>query len=321
MKSKMIMLEFEKPIYDLNAQIDELRNLADTNKIDLSDEIQRMEQRAQALKERIYTNLLPDQIVKIARHLERPTTLDYISYLFEDFVEIHGDRLFGDDPSIVGGFARLGDQKLVVLGHQKGKDTKDKIYRNFGMPQPEGYRKAMRMMRLAEKFGLPIITFVDTPGAFPGIEAEERGQAEAIARNLYDMSSLKVPVITIITGEGGSGGALGIAVANDVLILEFAVYSVISPEGCAAILWSDASKASDAAKAMKMTSKELLKLGVVDEIIPEPVGGAHNDHAFVADNIKKAISNALRKYSKMKPEQIREQRYSKFRSFGFYTEA
>lgn len=320
MKKKTVILDFEKPIQDLNLQIDELKNLAATNHIDLSDEIDRMEQRALALKQRIYTSLAPDQVVKIARHAERPTTLDYIGMMCTDFVEVHGDRLFGDDPSIVGGFARLGDQKIMILGHQKGKDTKDKIYRNFGMPQPEGYRKAMRLMRLAEKFGLPIVTLVDTPGAFPGIEAEERGQAEAIARNLYDMSALKVPVFTIITGEGGSGGALGIAVANEVLILEHAVYSVISPEGCAAILWSDASRSPDAAKAMKMTSKELKQLGVVDDIIPEPVGGAHHDPDLVASNVSATISKLLKKYKKLKPEQIAEHRYSKFRAFGFFSE-
>ncbi|HAR62517.1 MAG: acetyl-CoA carboxylase carboxyl transferase subunit alpha [Candidatus Margulisiibacteriota bacterium] len=317
---KKVVVDFEKPIFELHAQIDELKNIAETNKIDLTEEIERMEKRAMTLKQKIYENLAPDQIIKVARHPERPTTFDYIGLVFSEFIEIHGDRLFGDDPSIISGFATLDDTRVVVIGHQKGKDTKDKIYRNFGMPQPEGYRKAMRVMKLAEKFGLPIITFIDTPGAFPGIEAEERGQAEAIARNLHEMSGLKVPVISIVTGEGGSGGALGIAVANEVLILEYAVYSVISPEGCAAILWNDAAKASEAARSMKITAKELKQLGIVDEIIPEPLGGAHNDHEEMATRIKKAINDNLKKYKKMKPDQISDHRYDKFRAFGFFNE-
>lgn len=317
---KMTQLDFEKPLVDLYNKIEDLKQMAKSNDIDLSDEVKRMEDRAESLQEKIFANLTPDQIVKVARHPSRPTTLDYIELVFDDFVELKGDRVYGDDPAIVGGFATLGGVKLVIVGHQRGRDTKENIYRNFAMPQPEGYRKAIRIMKLAEKFNLPIVTLVDTMGAFPGLEAEERGQAEAIARNLYEMSGMSVPIVSVVTGEGGSGGALGIAVANEVLILENAIYSVISPEGCASILWRDAQKAADAAKALKITSKELKDMGIVDGIIPEPRGGAHKNPELVANTLKDVLLATIEKYKQLSPEKIRDQRFEKFRNFGFFNE-
>lgn len=313
-------LEFERPIVELYNKIYELKNIAGSNDMDIADEINSMEKRAKQLKQKIYDNLEPKQIIQISRHPERPTTLDYISILCTDFIELHGDRCFGDDPSIIGGFAKIDGVKVLIIGHQKGKDTKAKIYRNFGMSQPEGYRKALRLMRLAEKYNIPIVTLVDTPGAFPGIEAEERGQAEAIARNLYEMSAMKVPIISIVTGEGGSGGALGIAVANKVFIMQYGVYSVISPEGCAAILWKDAAKAPEAAKALKITAKELKKLGIVDGILDEPEGGAHKDYQKTADTIKECVLANIKELQKMKVVDLVAQRYDKFRSFGMFSE-
>ncbi|MDD5456192.1 MAG: acetyl-CoA carboxylase carboxyltransferase subunit alpha [Candidatus Margulisbacteria bacterium] len=317
---KEIILDFEKPILKLYEKINSLKALSEKSLIDLSEEINVLKAKVLKIKQDVYDNLRPDQIIKISRHPLRPTTLDYISLIFTDFVELHGDRCFGDDPAIVGGFSRINGQKIAVIGHQKGKDTKDNIYRNFGMPQPEGYRKALRIMQLAEKLSMPVITFVDTPGAFPGIEAEKHGQAEAIARNLKEMSALKVPVLSLITGEGGSGGALGIAVANEVLILEFAVYSVISPEGCAAILFNDAKRSAEAAVALKITAPELIKLKVVDGIVSEPPGGAHLNPEAMAETMKTTILNSLEKYKKLSPEKIRQERFKKFRAFGFFEE-
>ncbi|HEY5974160.1 MAG TPA: acetyl-CoA carboxylase carboxyltransferase subunit alpha, partial [Geobacteraceae bacterium] len=274
-------MEFEKPLVELEKKIQELAELSATG-LDLSSEIAKLEKRAQGMRGEIFANLSRWQTAQIARHINRPFTMDYLNLIFTDFIELHGDRLFGDDHAIVGGLAKLDGEPVVVIGHQKGRDTKEKVYRNFGMPNPEGYRKALRLMQLAEQFKLPIVTFVDTPGAYPGIGAEERGQAEAIARNLREMASLTVPIVVVITGEGGSGGALAIAVGDRVLMLEHSVYAVISPEGCAAILWSDGTKGEQAAEALKLTAKDIKELDVIDEIVKEPVGGAHRDHQAMA---------------------------------------
>lgn len=317
-KQRKFVLEFEKPLQELYEKIEELKKLGSEGKIDLRDEIEGMEKRAESLKKRIYSNLTPVHIVQLSRHPARPTALDLINLIFEDFVELHGDRTFKNDPSIVAGLAELNGQGVIVIGHQKGRDTKENIYRNFGMPHPEGYRKALRVMKLGQKFDLPIITFIDTPGAYPGVGAEERGQASSIAFNLREMSGLKVPIIAVIVGEGGSGGALGIAVANLVLILEYAIYSVISPEGCASILFRDARKADEAARNLKITSKDLKELGVVDKIIPEPLGGAHNDYELTAKNVKKEIINSIKKFEKMTGPEIERERVEKFRKIGFF---
>jgi acetyl-CoA carboxylase carboxyl transferase subunit alpha len=310
------LMNFEKPLMDLYKKIDDLKNISHGGKIDLSQEIEMLEKRIEHMRRDIFSNLSPMHIVQLARHAQRPTTLDYIDLIFEDFVELHGDRAFGDDPAMVGGLAKLDGRNVVLIGQQKGKTTKENIARNFGMAHPEGYRKALRLMKLAERFGKPIITFVDTPGAYPGIGAEERGQAEAIARNLREMSEIEVPILVVVTGEGGSGGALGIGVGNRVLMLEYAIYSVISPEGCASILFRDAKRSSEAAVAMKITSKDLLKLGVVDEIVREPSGGAHNNHKQAAKNIKSAITKNLEKLTKLSAAEIIEDRLSKFRRMG-----
>ena len=279
-------MDFEKPLYELDAKIDELREGAKLHNVDLSKDIEKMENQVQVLREQIYKNLNPHQVVKISRHIDRPTTLDYIELIFTGFIELHGDRLGSNDPSIIGGFAKIDDIKVMVVGHQKGRDLKERKKLNNGMAQPGGYRKSRRLMKLAEKLSLPIITLVDTPGAYPGVEAEENGQGEAIARNLFEMSAIEVPIITVITGEGASGGALALAVANDVLMMQYAFYSVISPEGCAAILWDDPSKTPVAAKRLKLTAEDLKNLGVIEDIIPEPMGGAHNNKAETAQNIK-----------------------------------
>jgi acetyl-CoA carboxylase carboxyl transferase subunit alpha len=283
---------------------------------DKIDEANLLEEKINTLRKSIYKNLDEWQITQVARHPNRPYTLDYIEGLIEDFTELHGDRNFADDPAIVGGFGRFQGMPVCVIGHQKGRDTKEKIARNFGMSRPEGYRKALRLMKLAEKFQIPIITLVDTPGAYPGIDAEERGQAEAIARNLREMASLEVPIITVVIGEGGSGGALGIAVANKVLMLQYSIYSVISPEGCASILWKDASKAEDAARALKFTGPSLKEFGIIDEIIPEPIGGAHANPKAAIDKTGECVSKQLKKLSRLKPEELQEQRYKKFRHIG-----
>lgn len=304
-------MEFEKPLMELEKKIEELGVLSET--MDLSAEIAKLEKRADKMRAEIFNNLSRWQTAQIARHINRPFTMDYLDLIFTEFTELHGDRNFGDDHAIVGGLARLDGEPVMVIGHQKGRDTKEKVFRNFGMPNPEGYRKALRLMEMAERFKLPIITFVDTPGAFPGIGAEERGQAEAIARNLREMASLTVPIIVVITGEGGSGGALAIAVGDRILMLEYSVYAVISPEGCAAILWSDGTKGAQAAEALKLTAKDILELDVIDEIIKEPLGGAHRDHAAMAATLHEALSRNLAELKKIPAEELVEQRYQKFR--------
>ncbi len=317
---KTSFLDFEQSIADLEAKIEELRFVQDDSAVDISDEIERLEQKSTQLTKDIYGKLSPWQISQVARHPQRPYTLDYISLIFTDFEELHGDRAFADDHAIVGGLARFNGQPVVVIGHQKGRDTKEKIYRNFGMPRPEGYRKALRLMKLAEKFGLPVMTFVDTPGAYPGIDAEERGQSEAIGRNLYVMAELKVPVIVTIIGEGGSGGALAIAVGDVVQMLQYSTYSVISPEGCASILWKSAEKAPEAAETMGITAQRLKTLGLIDRIVNEPMGGAHRDHAAIAQNLKKALQDALKQLSGMSTTELLEARYERLMSYGRFKE-
>jgi acetyl-CoA carboxylase carboxyl transferase subunit alpha len=292
----------------------------DDSAVDISEEIQRLQKKSQALTKEIYSGLTPWQVAQVARHPQRPYTLDYIGLIFTDFEELHGDRSFADDASIVGGLARFNGQSVMVIGHQKGRDTKEKILRNFGMPRPEGYRKAMRMMRLAEKFGIPVITFIDTPGAYPGIGAEERGQSEAIGHNLYVMAELKVPVVCTVIGEGGSGGALAIAVGDVVMMLQYATYSVISPEGCASILWKSSEKASVAAEILGITATRLKSLALVDKIINEPLGGAHRDHAGAAQNLKKALQDALRQLADKGPTELVEERFERLMSHGKFKE-
>lgn len=316
----MKTLSFEKPIEELYVKIEELKRLSSEGDIDLSDEIKKIEARAKKMKVEIYNNLSPNHVIQIARHPNRPDTTSLSKLIFDQFIELHGDRLFRDDPSIVGGLAKLGDFRVMVVGHQKGHDTKSNIYRNFGMPHPEGYRKAMRLMKMAEKFSMPIVTFIDTPGAYPGIGAEERGQAEAIARNLKEMSALKVPVVTFVLGEGGSGGALGIGVSNKIYMLQYSVYSVISPEGCASILFRDATRAGEAAEMMKITSKDIVELGVADDVIAEPLGGAHSDWNATAASIKSMIRKDLAHYKKKSVEDIIQERYAKFRAMGVFEE-
>lgn len=293
---KTTFLDFEQPIAELEAKIEELRFVQDDSAVDISEEIERLSKKSQQLTKDLYANLSPWQVSQIARHPQRPYTLDYVAELFTDFHELHGDRAFADDLSIVGGLARFGGHPCMVIGHQKGRDTKERAARNFGMPRPEGYRKAERLMRLAEKFGLPIFTFVDTPGAYPGIGAEERGQSEAIGRNLYVMAELKTPIITTVIGEGGSGGALAIAVADTVMMLQFSTYSVISPEGCASILWKSAAKAPEAAEALGLTAHRLKALGLIDKIINEPLGGAHRDPKGMAALLRRALADSLRQF-------------------------
>ncbi len=316
----MKSLEFEEPIVELTEKINQLRSLSGSEALDLDSEIAKAEKKADQLRKEIYTNLTPTQVIQISRHPNRPDSLSLANLIFEDFIEIHGDRQFGDDPSIICGLGKLKGQSIAIIGHQKGHDTKENIYRNFGMPNPEGYRKALRVMYLAEKFNMPIITFIDTPGAYPGLEAEERGQAEAIARNLREMISIRVPIITIVIGEGGSGGALGIGVANKVFMMEYSIYSVISPEGCASILFRDAKLASKAADNLKITAKDIEGLGIADGIIKEPFGGAHRDWKVTAETIKKTIVKELAAYKKRDTEQIVEERYAKFRQMGQFIE-
>jgi acetyl-CoA carboxylase carboxyl transferase subunit alpha len=316
----MQLLEFEKPIVELEREIEKLRAKADSQHIDMSAEISIMEEKLADTRLSIYENLTPWQRVQISRHTQRPFMLDFLSLAFTDFCELHGDRHIGDDHSMPGGFARIGDQRVVVIGHQKGRDTKENLKRNFGSAHPEGYRKALRLMKLAEKFGLPVIAMIDTPGAFPGIGAEERNIAEAIAYNLREMMLLKVPIIAIVLGEGGSGGALGIGVADRVLMLENAYYSVISPEGCAAILWKHRRHAPEAAEAMKLVAPDLKKLNLIDAVIPEPTGGAHHDHAATAAALKSAVLHELETLKKLGEDELREARYAKFRAFGEWQE-
>jgi acetyl-CoA carboxylase carboxyl transferase subunit alpha len=317
---KSIFLDFEQPIADLEGKIEELRFVQDDSAVDISEEIQRLQKKSQALTKDIYAKLSPWQMAQVARHPQRPYTLDYINAIFTDFEELHGDRSFADDPSIVGGLARFNGQTVMVIGHQKGRDTKEKIYRNFGMPRPEGYRKAMRLMRLAERFGVPLLTFVDTPGAYPGIGAEERGQSEAIGRNLYVMSELRVPIVCTVIGEGGSGGALAIAVGDTVMMLQYATYSVISPEGCASILWKSADKAPEAAETLGITSTRLKTLGLIDRIINEPLGGAHRDMAAAAQNVKKALQDSLRNLVDKSPSELVDDRFERLMAYGKYKE-
>jgi acetyl-CoA carboxylase carboxyl transferase subunit alpha len=318
---KTTFLEFEQPIAELENRIEELRFVQDDSAVDISEEIQRLTRRSQSLTKDIYGKLSPWQVAQVARHPQRPFTLDYVQALFTHFEELHGDRTFSDDPSIVGGLARFNGAPCVVLGHQKGRDTKEKIARNFGMPKPEGYRKALRLMKLAEKFGLPVFTFVDTPGAYPGIDAEERGQSEAIGRNLYEMARLKAPIIVTVIGEGGSGGALAIAVGDVVQMLQYATYSVISPEGCASILWRSAEMAPDAAEALGITAQRLKTLGLIDRIVPEPLGGAHRDPQAAAQALKKALAEALKQLDEHKPKELVERRLERLMSYGKFKEA
>ncbi|MCB1769344.1 MAG: acetyl-CoA carboxylase carboxyl transferase subunit alpha [Candidatus Competibacteraceae bacterium] len=314
-------LNFEKPIAELEAMLKELRHLSTEQDLNISDEIARLEAKSKALTESIFATLTPWQISQIARHPLRPYTLDYLERIFTDFQELHGDRTFADDHAIVAGLARLDGRPVLVIGHQKGRDTKEKIYRNFGMPRPEGYRKALRLMKLAERFRLPVLTFIDTPGAYPGIGAEERGQSEAIARNLFEMSRLRTPVIGIVIGEGGSGGALAVGVCDRVLMLQYGTYSVISPEGCAAILWKSADKAPDAAEAMGLTADRLLKLNLIDGIILEPPGGAHRDLALTAENVRMALQENLQALDALSIDDLLEQRYQRLMSYGAFKEA
>ncbi|WP_058303375.1 acetyl-CoA carboxylase carboxyltransferase subunit alpha [Gorillibacterium timonense] len=311
-------LPFEQPIAELRGKIDELIKFGAEKQIDFSDEIARLEERYKALEEEIYSNLSVRQKVQIVKSPQRPTTLDYIHSVFADFLELHGDRLFGDDQAIVGGIAKLGDIPVTVMGHQKGRDTKENLARNFGMPHPEGFRKALRLMKQADKFHRPIITFIDVTGAYPGSSAEERGQSEAIARNLQEMSMLRVPVICVVIGEGGSGGALALGVGNRVLMLEHAIYSVISPEGAASILYKDAGRAMEAAESMKITAQDILALGVIDDIVPEPWGGAHRDPKKQAELLRGKLLEHLQELATLNPEELREDRYRKFRQIGAY---
>ncbi|MBE0614906.1 MAG: acetyl-CoA carboxylase carboxyltransferase subunit alpha [Burkholderiales bacterium] len=317
---KTTFLEFEHAISDLEAKIEELRFVQDDSAVDISEEIARLQKKSNTLTKDLYGKLTPWQMAQVARHPQRPFTLDYIGALFTDFEELHGDRSYADDLSIVGGLARFNGQSVMVIGQQKGRDTKEKILRNFGMPRPEGYRKAMRLMRLAEKFGIPVMTFVDTPGAYPGIGAEERGQSEAIGRSLYVMAELRVPVICTIIGEGGSGGALALAVGDIVMMLQYAIYSVISPEGCASILWKSADKAPEAAESMGITASRLKTLGLIDKIVNEPLGGAHRDHTLMVQNLKKALQDALRSLSSKGVDDLIETRLKRLMGYGKFKE-
>jgi len=318
---KSILLSFEKPLVELEARISQIRELAEENDVDVSTQIRQLESRATHLRQEIFSNLTPAQRLQVARHPRRPSTLDYIQAITDEWIELHGDRGSGkDDPALVGGVARLDGRPVVILGHQKGRDTKDNVARNFGMASPGGYRKAMRLMRHADRFSMPIITFIDTPGAFPGFEAEEMGQGEAIAYNLREMFGLQVPIICTIIGEGGSGGALGIGVGDRLMMFEHSVYTVASPEACAAILWKDAARSAEAAEALKITSWDLKQLGILDELLPEPVGGAHSDPLQAADTLKQAILRHLTELSAMTAESRQQLRYQKYREIGVFAE-
>ena len=313
---KSIFLEFEQPIADLEAKIEELHSVQDGSDVDISTEIDRLERKSRTLLKDIYEKLTPWQISQVGRHPQRPYTLDYIENLFTNFEELHGDRSFADDPAIIGGLARFNGQTVMVIGHQKGRDTKEKIYRNFGMPKPEGYRKALRFMHLAEKFSIPLLTFIDTPGAYPGIGAEERGQSEAIGRNLFVLSELKVPVICTIIGEGGSGGALAVAVGDVVNMLQYSTYSVISPEGCASILWKSADKAEEAAKIMGITASRLKAIGLIDQIIDEPLGGAHRDYSSTMELVSNSLQGSLEKLQSVTSTELLEKRSKRLMEYG-----
>jgi len=314
-------LDFEQPIAELKAKIEELRHLgADDAEFNIQEEIQRLENKVESLTRSIFAKLKPQQIAQLARHPQRPYTLDYVRRVFDDFTELHGDRCYADDHAIVGGPARLEGRPVMIIGHQKGRDTKEKLRRNFGMPRPEGYRKALRLMHMAERFGLPVLTFIDTPGAYPGVGAEERGQSEAIARNLFEMSSLKTPIICTVVGEGGSGGALAIGVGDHLSMLQYSTYSVISPEGCASILWKSSERAGEAAEAMGITAQRLKELGLVNEIIPEPLGGAHRDYDRMGETLRKALVEQVDQYCAIDTAQLVEDRYQRLVSCGHYRE-
>lgn len=313
-------LDFEKPLQELEQQIDKLQQREDESDADTSSEITRLQERLTRQREKIYTSLTPMQRVQVARHPRRPYTLDYLSSIFTDFIELHGDRLFRDDPAIVGGWARIGGISVMVIGHQKGRDTKENIRRNFGMPHPEGYRKALRLMRMAERFSAPVVTLIDTPGAYPGLGAEERGQSEALATNILEMAALTTPIIAVVVGEGGSGGALALGVADRVLMFENSVYSVISPEGCAAILWKDASQRERAAEALKLTAPDLAGHGLIDEIIPEPPGGAHQDPEGTGEALRAALLRHLHELRRIRPDRLVRRRADKYAAMGSFAE-
>ena len=315
-----IVLDFEKPIIDIQNKIDELKKMSEASGLDMDRQIETFEKQAEDYKKELYSKLKPSQKLQIARHAERPKFLDYVELICEDFIELHGDREGMDDRAIIGGLAKIDGKPVMIIGIQKGKNTKENLEYNFGMPQPQGYRKALRLMQHANKFNIPVITLIDTPGAYPGIKAEETGQGAAIAVNLREMYKLSVPIIAIITGEGCSGGALGLAVADRVMMLEHAYYTVISPEGCASILWRDAARFADAAEALKITSKDLLEFDIIDEEIKEPLGGAHTNHEETASNMKVAINKALSELSKLSVDKLREERYAKFRAMGRFIE-
>jgi acetyl-CoA carboxylase carboxyl transferase subunit alpha len=314
-------LDFEKPIAELEAKIEELRFVGDDSEININDEVARLREKSESLTKSIFSKLSAWQIAQVARHPMRPYTLDYLAQLSPDFQELHGDRMFADDPAIVGGIGRIDGRAVMFIGHQKGRDTKERVRRNYGMPKPEGYRKAQRLMRMAEKFALPIITFIDTPGAYPGVGAEERGQSEAIAYSLYLMAGLRTPIINVVIGEGGSGGALAIGVGDRLLMLQYSIYAVISPEGCASILWKSAEKAQDAAEAMRITADDLSDFGLVDEVLPEPLGGAHRDPTAVAEVIRNALLKNLEELDALSVDQVLENRQRRLASFGEFKEA
>ena len=318
--TKRHFLDFEQPVAELESKIEELRYVQSESAVDISDEIERLSKKSLQLTKELYASLSPWQVTQIARHPQRPYTLDYVAEIFTDWEELHGDRAFADDQSIVGGLARFNGQPCVVIGHQKGRDTKERALRNFGMSRPEGYRKALRIMRTAEKFGLPVFTFIDTPGAYPGIGAEERGQSEAIGRNIFEMAALEVPIVATIIGEGGSGGALAIGVGDQLLMLQYSIYSVISPEGCASILWKTADRAADAAEALGITAHRLKALQLVDKIVNEPVGGAHRDPKAMAASLKRALNDALRQVSDLKPKELLQKRYERLQSYGRFSD-
>ena len=317
----MKFLDFEQPIAELEAKIEELRYVGDDSEININEEVARLKAKSESLTKSIFAKLSPWQVARVARHESRPYTLDYLGVISPDFQELHGDRMYADDPAIVGGLGRIDGRAVMFIGHQKGRDTKERVRRNYGMPKPEGYRKAQRLMRMAEKFSLPVVTFIDTPGAYPGVGAEERGQSEAIAYSLYLMAGLKTPIISIVIGEGGSGGALAIGVSDRLLMLQYSVYSVISPEGCASILWKSAEKAEDAAEAMRITAKSLNDFGLVDEVLPEPLGGAHRNPGEAAEIVRNALLKSLDELDALSTEQLLAERQQRLASFGQFKEA
>ncbi|MGI9232548.1 MAG: acetyl-CoA carboxylase carboxyltransferase subunit alpha [Woeseiaceae bacterium] len=314
-------LDFEQPIAELEAKIEELRYVGDDSEVNINEEVSRLKSKSETLTKSIFAKLTPWQVARVARHESRPYTMDYLRLISPDFQELHGDRMYADDPAVIGGIGRIDGRAFMIIGHQKGRDTKERVRRNYGMPKPEGYRKAQRLMRLAEKFSLPIITFIDTPGAYPGVGAEERGQSEAIARSLYLMALLRTPIISVVIGEGGSGGALAIGVGDRLLMLQYAVYSVISPEGCASILWKSAEKAEAAAEAMRITASSLNEFGLVDEVLAEPLGGAHRNPSEMAEVIRNAVLKSIDELDGMSMEQLLEQRQQRLASFGQFKEA